>query len=640
MEKDKMNRNNFNLSLISSLIILLSILILISISNVAYSGTPNIISIQGKAVDKSTGTLLTSGNVSIRVYTEQTGGSEVYSENFTNVITNGTFSVTLGNTTDMNLTYNDKYWIEIDINNEEVVGNETTGRRPFIATAGPQSTIFYVNESTGRVGIGTTSPGAKLEVNIGSQNVSAIFNSTDSTNVLRIKDSTSGADIGVSSGIYRVSSQGGAPLISLNLTSGNVGIGTTDPGAELEIYSNTPGFMLIDSDDTRSSQFGQNSNQINLYGIFSSTKQVDKTIMSAGAGSGIVTFPHAVYMATTNGNVGIGTASPEQELHVQGHILVNATNSQLDIFESDTSKRWRIEGTGGDLALTEVGQSTWVTVQNTTGNVGIGTASPSADLELVTDATTGNGIFINASSVTTGNGLLIEVDGANMASGNAFRITRDGSKRFAISEWGHISAAEYIIDSQNYIDGYDRGMYRGTDDTPTIIGSTNNQDVWIYPHGTGNVGIGTTNPGDYKLNVAGDVNASSYATNGTDYAEMFEKLYPDEGFEAGDIIAVVNGKVTKPENVENAALYMVVTDSAGVVGNKGVKDGVIVSFIGKVRVKVSNEVNEGDYVLADGHIGYAKPKSEVTFEEFKNRVVGVALERSNGGTTLVAVGVK
>jgi len=164
---------------------------------------------------------------------------------------------------------------------------------------------------------------------------------------------------------------------------------------------------------------------------------------------------------------------------------------------------------------------------------------------------------------------------------------------------------------------------------------------------TASVGIGTASPTS-TLHVVGDSNFTEtifYGGNltgyGADYAEMFEKLDPSERIEPGDIVAIVEGKITT--SLADASLYMVVTDSAALIGNAG-KGSVPIAFVGQVKTKVSGKVREGDYILASGSsAGYAKPKRDVSFEEFKSKVVGIALEskESIGIKRInVAVGVK
>ena len=161
-----------------------------------------------------------------------------------------------------------------------------------------------------------------------------------------------------------------------------------------------------------------------------------------------------------------------------------------------------------------------------------------------------------------------------------------------------------------------------------------------------NVGIGTTSP-NYKLDVNGNINATSYRSNGTDYAENFEKLYAGEHIEAGDIVEIVSGKITKSGNPGTGAngtgIYLVVTDTAGVIGNGGKVDGLPVAFIGQVRTKVSGAVGAGDYIIAGNNgTGTAVAKANMTLEKMFD-AVGRAMEnKGNVGTSriLVAVGVK
>ena len=123
-----------------------------------------------------------------------------------------------------------------------------------------------------------------------------------------------------------------------------------------------------------------------------------------------------------------------------------------------------------------------------------------------------------------------------------------------------------------------------------------------------------------------------YVTSGADYAEYLEKQNVDEVFEKGDIVAVVNGKITKDSN--NFQQFMVLSSSASVAGNwpgENKENYELVAFYGQVPTKVKGKVKKGDFILAsmdhDG-VGVAKSKETLTSQD-RTRIVGRAWEGSN-----------
>lgn len=99
----------------------------------------------------------------------------------------------------------------------------------YIATNG--STRMYIN-SSGSVGIGTSSPSRKLHVNAGSANTALQIESTDAIVGLEFKDTAGTATIS-SSGDFRFSGTSGE-VVRME-SGGNVGIGTSSPGAKLDV---------------------------------------------------------------------------------------------------------------------------------------------------------------------------------------------------------------------------------------------------------------------------------------------------------------------------------------------------------------------------------------------------------------------
>ena len=116
-----------------------------------------------------------------------------------------------------------------------------------------------------------------------------------------------------------------------------------------------------------------------------------------------------------------------------------------------------------------------------------------------------------------------------------------------------------------------------------------------------------------------------YASGNGDYAEWLERKDTKELINAGDIVAVVGGRITK--NLEGAEQVMVVSHNPIVLGNvpKEGKNyrGNNIAFMGQVPVKVMGPVATGDYIVGQSKTpgyGIAKHPNEMTIEDFKYAV--------------------
>ena len=92
-------------------------------------------------------------------------------------------------------------------------------------------------------------------------------------------------------------------------------------------------------------------------------------------------------------------------------------------------------------------------------------------------------------------------------------------------------------------------------------------------------------------------------SSGADYAEYLPKRDPNESIQAGDVIGVYNGKISK--STINADRVMVVSTMPLVIGNKranmDLDTNLAIAFVGQVPVHVSGTVNTGDYIIASGN---------------------------------------
>jgi hypothetical protein len=201
------------------------------------------------------------------------------------------------------------------------------------------------------------------------------------------------------------------------------------------------------------------------------------------------------------GNVGIGTTSPSGKLDIWGlndynQLWIRATTGNAAInFDVETSAssyyNWRIDAQGlvGNAICitpsTAAGGTTFTSPVMTItqgGNVGIGTTSPAAKLNVI-----GN---IRASGNAGQLDLDINVGALRFYDGSTFR------GGFGTDEWATAGSSANLI---TYLNG---GNYH-------IYSTTTASKIFTALSG-GNVGIGTTNPA-YKLDVVGSF---SFTTGG------------------------------------------------------------------------------------------------------------------------------
>ena len=349
--------------------------------------------------------------------------------------------------------------------------------------------------SGGNIGIGTTAPGSNLDV-VGSINASGTVNGTG----LCI-----GGDCKVS--WPAIIAAGGGNLWSgtttgaiWNANSGDVGIGTTAPGARIEIKGSgntfaTTNFRLANSDNTtiftvQDHSVGKFTGQFQILGG-TGTNQL--YVQDGGA-----------YIA---GNVGIGTSTPTQQLAVGGNGNIWLAGSNPGIFLMDTPSAdgygYRIYNDGdsivGNLVTNAGAGATQIfdfkygnpSVYSFTGNTvrfGIGTSTPTANLEIYQYSSDADLLKLSSAGGSSGDLLTVR------NSGNVGIMKSSPGANLDVV--GSINASGTVNGTGLCIGGDCRTSWAAAGAYWTGYGSD------IASNNSGNVGVGTTAPSQ-KLHVAG-----------------------------------------------------------------------------------------------------------------------------------------
>jgi hypothetical protein len=280
------------------------------------------------------------------------------------------------------------------------------------AYASPSTVMTLLG--SGNVGIGTTSPAQKLQVNgIGEFAGALRITETGTSQNILIGNQNSGgtntpAMINGVNGSLRFgkgnswSGEGGTFTETMRVDlSGNVGIGTTSPGAKLQVGNGTfdANARVLHSDSTYTEMRGYGivtNRAVNYY-----RPTADKTQI-LGIGNDGNTWNYISHNANYHtfstdlaermridlgGNVGIGTTSPLSILHVVSREIGNGANKGIRIENYNGTKDYSIRtGVSGaentSLAFYDETAGANRIVITSGGNVGIGTTSPSTTLQL------------------------------------------------------------------------------------------------------------------------------------------------------------------------------------------------------------------------------------------------------------------
>jgi len=214
------------------------------------------------------------------------------------------------------------------------------GGFPFVAHKSDGVEAFVINDS-GDVGIGTNVPLAKFHSRSSTGGVMAVFDDTFRDRRLDIISDSSGGDsyIGLNAHEYLTTANpmnmvfqtGGTERVRVT-SSGNVGIGTTNPSSLLSV-ANPSGSASATFYGADASQTGLNIGvgTNNRWLLYQDVAANGRTLGIWHDHSGVGGSMGQLMTFTNAGNVGIGTTNPTALLHVNGAALATVWNTSSDV---------------------------------------------------------------------------------------------------------------------------------------------------------------------------------------------------------------------------------------------------------------------------------------------------------------------
>ena len=316
----------------------------------------------------TTATPSATGNVSLSDYRGIKTGPITASGNLT-VSADSDRLVTLGRAKVGSYVSDYAYFSHFDYGSSSnyALNQSPTGNTSINAPTGGQVQLKINNSAKvtlvgDNVGIGTASPSSRLHVagDIRTDN-SIIFTGTgfinNNTTNLELETVTN------------------KDIILKPHGTGNVGIGTTDPQEKLDISA---GSIRLD-DNQRITWASTDAN-------------VGRVRITGNESSDFITFvtDNSEGMRLNNTGLGIGTTSPNEELHIVGtaadlRLQSTGTNTASRYILQTDDQEWRMGTHGGqsdNLWFYNANDGAYRMVISTAGNVGIGTTNPAYKLDV------------------------------------------------------------------------------------------------------------------------------------------------------------------------------------------------------------------------------------------------------------------
>jgi len=512
-----------------STVVLCAVLCGFVLAGVVSAEVPGVMSYQGVLKDP-TGACVPDGNydLSFRLYDTATAGTPVWSEGQTVSTVDGIFNVILGSVTPMGLGFSEQLWLEIAVGTGGALYPRTKlTTSPYAFRAAVAESLvggavadadwLYSGDDIyrldGDVGVGTSSPAAKLHVDVGAETAGRFESSGIGSTMTLDVENTAGNAARFTVGLP-ATSYPGSPTAVYGLAGGagngghfsatgtGMGLLAFSSGAASALYAGANGSGYSGYFTGGSGVRVDGQCYINTFRMDTGAS-ADRVLTSDGLGHGTWQPPSAVsdgdwdvwlddLSAAVDGNVGIGTAIPEAKL-------------DIDIGAASTVEGFRLRHFGSPTRLVNLERAAAPSSANDIVQIKVPSNAPddaqfiecergtSPVFQVMTDGSIfadGGGTFDDAVDITGA----LTVDNYGLRTGDFASGYTSNNVHVVHAEVTGTGTGDAIAvcglsaPSDNYgIGGYFAGGYRGVVGSVAQTGGGNIRGVYgLASGGTGN----------------------------------------------------------------------------------------------------------------------------------------------------------